>query len=436
MTQPLDLDPDELTRFLDETDRELRLLETAVLALEQQPSPDFVRGMVRSLQTLKAMAADISHSPMETVADALEDLLDRRLASGQPLTPATIGAFLAGVEALRRYRQEVGDGRPAEVALAPLLARIEKLANAPNASARSSPGASPTGRERRVIDLGPEARGADDAEKLRIAAQKIDRLTRTIRLDHDRLDEIAGLAEALAAEQQEVDALAAGLADPAGTELRDTLQRLGVSITRLREAALRARRLPLDSVFSRIPRAVADLAHRTGKAIDVTIEGQDLEIDRSIVETIGDPLLHLVRNAVEHGIEAPSERAAIGKPFAGQVRVSAVLDGADLVIEVEDDGRGFDLALLRRKASGRGLAPADAASLDVAALLATRGASTADSVAETPGRGGGLAIARAAVEALPGTLTVQSEPGAGTRVTLRLPGHRPAEAGPDTAANR
>jgi two-component system chemotaxis sensor kinase CheA len=178
-------------------------------------------------------------------------------------------------------------------------------------------------------------------------------------------------------------------------------------------------------VFSRFPRVVRDLAARQGKRVELVVEGQETELDRSLIEEIGDPLIHLLRNAVDHGVETTDARAAHGKPATARVRLAAEHQESSIVIVVEDDGRGIDAARVRARAVERGLLSAEAAArltdAEAADLIFAPGLSTADEVTDVSGRGVGMDIVRTNVERLGGTVEVHSTPGAGTRFMLRLP---------------
>jgi two-component system chemotaxis sensor kinase CheA len=182
----------------------------------------------------------------------------------------------------------------------------------------------------------------------------------------------------------------------------------------------RARMLPFAEACAGLERIVRDVAQAAGKQVELSISGGEVELDRAILEGLKDPLAHLVRNAVDHGIEAPEVRRAVGKPEVGRVAISAELRGTQIEIVVEDDGGGLDLDALRRQARRLGLAEPKGAR-ELARLSFAPGVSTAERVTTISGRGLGLDVARARVEAVRGTLDVASEPGRGTRFTLLMP---------------
>lgn len=190
----------------------------------------------------------------------------------------------------------------------------------------------------------------------------------------------------------------------------------------LQEAVLAIRMLPISNVFSRFPRVVHELAQRLGKRVELKLSGEGTELDRGLIEKIVDPLTHLVRNAIDHGLETPEVRLAAGKPPVGTIALRASQRGGNIVIEVSDDGRGLDRAriLARARERGMGIAP-DAPDAEVFQLIFEAGFSTAEAVTEVSGRGVGMDVVRRNIQALSGTVDLASTPGQGTRVTVSVP---------------
>ncbi len=210
--------------------------------------------------------------------------------------------------------------------------------------------------------------------------------------------------------------------------LRD-LEEVATNVDRLtsglQDLVLEVRLIPLGNVFEKFPRMVRDLARKLGKDVDLVLEGSDIELDRTIIAEIDEPLIHLLRNAVDHGIEPPEERTKAGKPERGTLHLSARREQSWVYVEVEDDGRGIDPARVKRRAVERGMITAERAAAmdDEAALniIFTPGFSTAAVVTETSGRGVGLDVVRTKVRGMGGSVVLHTFPGRGTRVTLRLP---------------
>ncbi|HYB74603.1 MAG TPA: chemotaxis protein CheA [Candidatus Sulfotelmatobacter sp.] len=213
--------------------------------------------------------------------------------------------------------------------------------------------------------------------------------------------------------------------DATSSGLRDAVGQVERLVGSLQRQALKLRMMPFEVIADRFPRAVRDLAHKSGKEVDFRLIGKEIEMDRSILDHLGDPLVHILRNAVDHGIEPPEERERLGKSRAGRLTLRAAEEGESVFLQFEDDGRGMDPDHLRRAAVGKGLLTAEqaAALSDVEALeLITRpGFSTADRVTDVSGRGVGMDVVKTIIEGLHGSLLIESVPGEGSTFTLKLP---------------
>jgi len=264
------------------------------------------------------------------------------------------------------------------------------------------------------------APAAAPAQPAAAAAQR--RTSTTVRVDAERLDELLHLMGELVIDRTTVEALTAELEVPG---LRQALQRLARSSQALQAIVTRVRMVPVETVFLRFPRLVRDLAARLGKQVDLRLLGQDTELDRTVIDALGDPLVHLVRNALDHGLEAPDARVAAGKPAVGTIELEARHAGGHVIVSVRDDGRGIDPAAVARIALARGLIDVDAAAaLDApraAELLFAPGFSTASATTDLSGRGVGMDAVRSSIRALGGEVTLESAPATGTLAKIRLP---------------
>jgi len=206
-------------------------------------------------------------------------------------------------------------------------------------------------------------------------------------------------------------------------KFRSTAQNLGRITGELQEGVMRIRMVPISQIFSRFPRLVRDLSKSLGKKVRLEIEGEDTELDKSVIEDLLDPLIHCVRNSIDHGIEAPEKRGEVGKPEEGTLSLRASNEGNMIIIEVADDGCGIDVDSVRKKAIDKGLIHPSKTLSDVEAfnLIFDAGFSTASRVTDVSGRGVGLDVVRRQIEKLNGNVTVWSEQGAGTRFTIKIP---------------
>jgi two-component system chemotaxis sensor kinase CheA len=244
----------------------------------------------------------------------------------------------------------------------------------------------------------------------------------TVRVDAERLDQLMHFMGELVLHRTQVEALAAG-ADVPG--LSQAMQNLTRSSHALQSMVMQVRMIPVEAVFLRFPRLVRDLSTKLGKQVELDLVGKDTELDRTVVDALGDPLVHLVRNSLDHGLEGPEERVAAGKPATGTLTISAEHAGGNVVITVTDDGRGIDPARVAQKGAERGLiTPEQVDSMDMRGaieLLFSAGFSTAEFTSDISGRGVGLDAVRAAIRGLGGEVMMTSEFGVGTQAQIRLP---------------
>ena len=244
---------------------------------------------------------------------------------------------------------------------------------------------------------------------MRVATDKVDRLI-------DLVGELV-IAQSMAAE------IMNGFTPECLPRLQEAMSEMERHTRELQDRAMRIRMLPVGSVFSRFPRLVHDTAKALGKQVALEISGEETELDKSVVERIADPLTHLVRNAVDHGIEMPADRERAGKPAEGTVRLRAYHQGGKVIIEVAEDGRGLDTERIRAKGIERGLIPADDALSDeqIHALIFHPGFSTAEQVSDLSGRGVGMDVVKKGVDALNGAVRIKTARGQGTTIRIKLP---------------
>lgn len=395
-------EPDLRTLFVREAGPHLDRLADGALVLERGDAPpELVGDLFRAAHNLKSSAALVGLQPLSEVAHGLEDLLGDLRAGRRGPDAALVEAILAVTDAIREM-------------IPTLLADEDPSALVAAAHAALAAGASPSAGTAADDIAGPTpetSSAGDDLPPEDEPALAPD--DETIAVDRERLDRLVRLGgEAIAAQlrlrHQLTDAIAA---DPDAEAAALALER---TLGRLREEAVASRTTTLAAIATPLRRAVRDIARAAGKEVDYRFEGERVELDRAVLDGIREPLLHLVRNAADHGIEAPDERRRAGKPPIGQVHVHASRRGPEIVIEVVDDGRGLDEDALR--------AAAGADAEEEAADLAFRpGVSTAPTVTDVSGRGVGLDAVRAAVEALRGRVSVSSQPGAGSTFRLVVP---------------
>ena len=245
----------------------------------------------------------------------------------------------------------------------------------------------------------------------------------SIRVSVEKIDELMNTVGELVITQAMLSQLGSHFDGPEAEKLRAGLAQLERNMRELQESVMRVRMLPISFVFSRFPRMVRDLAQRLGKQIELKLTGEQTELDKTVLEKIGDPLVHLVRNSIDHGIESPEVRVAAGKPAEGTVHLDACHRGGNIAVEVSDDGGGLDKERILAKARARGLVgPNDSLTeTEIYELIFVPGFSTAEKTTDLSGRGVGMDVVRRNVKELGGKIDVKSEPGRGSHFTITLP---------------
>lgn len=342
------------------------------------------------------------------------DGLPGRLASTGTLLTTLLGptglATEAEIEAAHQAALAAGDAQP----LISLLAIVQARASAPAATVPAPVMASPPATE----DIAANARAPAP------------RRQGVLKVDQARIDVLMKLAGELIVAKNGLPFLARRAEEDFGSrllarEIRSQFDIFNRIVEELQTAVMQVRMVPLGTVFERFRRLVRDLSRQVEKPLAFVVEGEETEADKNIVEDLAEPLIHLIRNAVDHGLEPPDERAALGKPVEGQVRLAARLAEDKVVIEVADDGRGIDVARVRAKAIERGLLSAEEAAQmpddDAMRLILRPGFSTAEAISALSGRGVGMDVVATMVERSGGTLSLRSQPGQGTTVAITLP---------------
>lgn len=256
-------------------------------------------------------------------------------------------------------------------------------------------------------------------------SNKANKAGKTVRVDIGRLDVLMNLVSELIIQKTRLEDIGASCNSGNSNAYNEALESLERITTDLHDAVMKVRMVPVESVFNRFPRMIRDISRELGKDINLTMSGEDTELDRTVIDEIGDPLIHLLRNSADHGLESAEEREKAGKPRTGKISLKAYQDGNNVIIEVADDGRGIDIEKVRRKAIEKGLVNKDIANSlpkeEIVDFLFKPSFSTADKVTDLSGRGVGLDVVKTKIEALGGSVEVETEQGVGSRFIIRLP---------------
>ena len=410
-----EIDPALLQEFMAEAREHLASLAEGLLALEsdgKSPVTGAIDPLFRATHSVKGSAGFLGFRGLERLAHATETLLDG-LRKGTVTPDQAVTDLLLRVT--DRLRAAV-EALPADTAAAhdDLIQKIQNviITGRPDAPARAAPGAgTATLKSQPTVEPPPPPADAQGSER-----------SATIRVPVEVIDRLMNLAsELVLARNQALETLVT----PADARGRQLLQRINSVTTDLQQAVMLTRMQPVGTVFNRFPRMVRDLARSLGKRIHLSVTGSEVELDKSVLEKLADPLNHLVRNACDHGLEPPTNRLASGKTEVANLELSARQEGGQILVRVADDGRGIDPGRVKAKALEKGLVgPQDLDGLtdsQAQALILTPGFSTAEKVTDISGRGVGLDVVKTNLESIGGTLQIDSIPGQGTTFSLRLP---------------
>lgn len=239
-----------------------------------------------------------------------------------------------------------------------------------------------------------------------------------VRVDLERMDKFMNLVGELVIHRTRLEQLSNNYK---AADLHETLEQVGRITSELQELVMKIRMLPVEKVFNRFPRMIRDLSNELGKEIELVIKGEDTELDRTVIDEIGEPLVHLIRNSADHGIESAEERIKAGKKAAGTIKLIAYQEGNKAIIRVEDDGRGLDIEKIKQKAKKTGIDTSGMSDQDIKNLIFMQGFSTSEKVTDVSGRGVGMDVVKTKISAIGGTVEILSEEGKGTSVIIRLP---------------
>ena len=391
--------------FLSDSEEDLGAMEQALLVLETRP--DDVRALdtiFRKAHTLKGNAATLALDGFARVAHALEDALHALRSRRIELTGDLTTAVLQGIDALRQTLVELRAGRSGELGshdelLAELAARLETAEGGFSSAA--------------MAEAAPPVPVEDKAWEL-------DRWQPVLRVEVGKLDLLLGLVTRASVIQGQMGA--ALLQAQMTSDLAELHEKSERVLLELQDWVMDARMVPVSALFRSHGRTVRDVARSYGKRARLVIEGDNVRVDTGVADNVRDALTHLVRNAVDHGIEAPNVRLARGKQAEGAITLRARQRANQVVIEVSDDGAGFSETRMRARARALGRSDVDSLPAEALFRLAFEpGFSTADQVSAVSGRGVGMDVVLRKVEALQGTVDIDSRPGVGTTIELRLP---------------
>ena len=470
--------------FLMESHENLDQIDRDLVDLEQDPgSRDLISRIFRAIHTIKGTSGFLAFNRLETLAHAGESLLSRLRDGVQPVTPDTITTLLATIDGVRSLLAAIEqNGSESDVDVESIIStvhaqmQVQPAEPAPDAAAGAHaapagahaveapvsldeptrPAPEPVEGQRRPLgemlveagaaqpsDIGSalqqqlegderklgtilleegKAQPAAVNEALQAQAPKRSVADSAIRVDVDLLDNLMNLVGELVLARNQ---LVRGVMEIGDSGLVRSAQRLGMITSELQEGIMKTRMQPIDHIWSKLPRVIRDLSNSLGKQVQLVMQGKETELDRSLLEAVKDPLTHLVRNAVDHGIEDPETRVANGKGAEGTLTLRAYHEGGHVAVEVADDGAGLNVERIAQKAVENGIVRADQIAgmdkRDIMALVFQPGFSTAAKVTNVSGRGVGMDVVKTNIERIGGAVSVDSTLGEGTVWRLTIP---------------
>ncbi|MEM6646687.1 MAG: chemotaxis protein CheA [Bacteroidota bacterium] len=431
----------ETHEIFDDLDNDLLLLEHG------SDNPDLVNGVFRAVHTVKGTSSFLGLKQLTDLAHHFEDVLNRIRRGQLTFNPAMMDVMLLAFDQMKSLVKQVEERQLVRMHLEPTITALNAMADGtydasqkPEAASVAIDAAPPDAAlaaDAATPEVLPAAQPKETAKAAAAPAkanEKSDKAapkrSETIRVEVDRLDSLMDLVGELVLGRNRLLQVVEDVHSGTNTEeliqaLRDTTTQIDFISSELQGAVMKTRMVQIGRVFSRFPRMVRDLARGFGKQINLVLEGEETEVDKSLIEEIGDPLVHLIRNACDHGVESPEARVAAGKPAKGNVLLSAAHEGNHIVIRLKDDGAGIDADRMRAKAVEKGLMTQREADelTDAEAfnIIFRPGFSTAQQLSQVSGRGVGMDVVKTNITRLNGTVTIDSVLGEGTTFTLKLP---------------
>ncbi len=461
MSNELDLQQDEMREIIDdflvEADELIISLDGNFVKLETSPGDlDLLNEIFRAAHTIKGTSSFLGFEQVTTLTHRMEDILNKLRKSEMEVTADVMDVLLSALDTLKGLLDKVREGDMSETDISAVLGRLNAVLEAEGDNPDGDLPELPEVKTTPPADLGPlpepdpdlsqvreaiaeppaastpaapkEAGEAKAAAKPTTTPKK--NVDTTIRVDVERLDSLMNMVgELVLGRNSLVQSINRLQGDHEGEFALESVSQSATAVnfitTELQMAVMKMRMQPVGKVFNRFPRLVRDLARDTKKQIELVISGESTELDKSVIEEIGDPLVHIIRNSCDHGLESPEERTATGKPATGTVWLEASQEGSNIVIKVRDDGRGFDVDAIRTKAVERGMISRNDVDRmpdrDVYKFIFAAGFSTAKVITDVSGRGVGMDVVRSNIEKLNGIIELDSEKGAGTTITIKLP---------------
>ena len=438
-------DPELVKEFLTETNELIENLDNDLVSLETDPqNQELLNRIFRAIHTIKGTSSFLGFDQLVEIGHVSEDVLHMLRDGKRVVTPDVMDILLEAMDKVKLLVKQIQEDKIQPIDLSGSLARLDRIKrgelgdpSAPQAPVESpepevqsapAPEAPPTSKPAAPVAKAEPAKPAAPAE--RPASSVAEMGGDTIRVSVERLDDLMNLVGELVLERNRLlqinrefrlQAVGGEFVD----KIAETSEKIHFVTNELQLSVLKTRMTPIDRLFKKFPRMVRDIGREMSKEVDLILSGGETELDKTVMDQLGDPLVHLLRNSVDHGLETAEERVAKGKSRMGKVQLSARQEGNHIIISVKDDGRGLNVEKIRQRALEREVVtPQQMATMskqDVFQLIFEPGFSTAEKVSNISGRGVGMDVVRTNIRKLNGIIDLQSEPDLGTEVILKLP---------------
>lgn len=437
-----------LMDFVAEADENLDSIEIELIELEQDPSDKtIINNIFRPFHTIKGVSGFLGLKKINTLSHATENLLDSARSGDFLINDTATDAILASVDTMKALLQRVKEGisrgirqQDSDIDIKELATRLNDLQVALTRGIKEPLGEILVKKgkvNRAELDQALVAQQSHPGKKLgeilveekKVAAADVasalleqkptsSQLVTQVKVSTEKLDDLVDFTGELVIAQSMIRQRAGD-----DQSLQQSLNHLGQIVTSIQHIAMSMRMIPIKSTFMKMIRLVRDLSHRSGKNVVLHMSGEDTEIDRNLVDALYEPMVHMIRNSVDHGIESAGDRAANGKSAQGNIFLRAYHKGGNITIEIEDDGKGLDRERIIEKALSTGLItdPGNLTESQIYDLILEPGFSTAKTITDVSGRGVGMDVVKAGIEKFRGNLNISSIPGQGTRFTISLP---------------
>ncbi len=459
---------DIILEFIEESFEELDSLDSKFVKLEKKPdSKDLMEEIFRTVHTIKGAAGFLGLTDIVKITHKAEDILNKARTKEIKLDAPLIDMVLKAKDDIKILLDDLKQKIDSKEGAGEVIEQLKMMSSTDAAGSedkaeaeaeakskvqsKKTKATSPKKTPKKIIDKLKTAEAPGDSSTMSsLEVKQIEAATRvevkqdlqgatsrgqketehSIRVDLVKLDEVLNLAGELVLSRNRMTNLGAQFSEKGYSEelmgqMDEAIAGLHLLSSSLQLSIMSMRMLPVNKVLGRFPRMIRDLARGQKKEIELVIEGEDTELDKTVIDEIGDPLIHIVRNSADHGLESPEERRAAGKPAKGTITISAYQEGRNIIIKTKDDGRGIDPVMLKEKAVTKGLLTEEEAERlsdrEALNIIFMPGFSTAKVVTDISGRGVGMDVVKTNVSRINGIITIDSEVGKGTTITFRLP---------------